>query len=220
VHFGAKGVEQFPLEARAEKAPIQFTPDEWLDLAMFLRPHDDDDDMSVVKWAREFSKGGDVRSVDLLNRMLDSFRADFEYSSRQTEGTQRPGETLRSRSGTCRDFAWLMIEALRRSGFAARFVSGYLYDVALDRQKEGFAGSGSTHAWVQVFLPGAGWTHYDPTNRISAGFDLIPVAIARHPGQAIPLSGGWFGKAQDFLGMTVEVTVSKQTEEGAEAEVG
>jgi transglutaminase-like putative cysteine protease len=78
---------------------------------------------------------------------------------------------LRTKSGTCRDYAWLMIEALRRLGFAARFVSGYLYDAALDGGAAGAIGSGATHAWVQVFLPGAGWVHYDPTNRITAGYD-------------------------------------------------
>ena len=117
--------------------------------------------------------------------------------------------TLRSKSGTCRDYAWLMIEALRRLGFASRFVSGYLYDSALDGGEAGMLGSGATHAWLQVFLPGAGWTHYDPTNRINAGYDLIPVAIARHPGQAIPLAGSWFGNAQDYLGMSVNVAVRK-----------
>ena len=103
------------------------------------------------------------------------------------------------KSGTCRDYAWLMIETLRRLGFASRFVSGYLYNSALDGGNVGMVGSGATHAWVQVFLPGAGWTHYDPTNRINAGFNLIPVAIARHPGQAIPLAGSWFGGGQDYL---------------------
>jgi len=102
-----------------------------------------------------------------------------------------------------------MIESLRRLGFASRFVSGYLYDSSLDGGEAGMLGSGATHAWVEVFLPGAGWAHYDPTNRIDAGFDLIPVAIARHPGQAIPLAGSWSGKAQDYLGMSVNVAVRK-----------
>jgi len=137
------------------------------------------------------------------------FRDTFSYNAREAEGTQSPGETLRSKSGTCRDYAWLMIEALRRLGFASRFVSGYLYDSALDGGEAGMLGSGATHAWLQVFLPGAGWTHYDPTNRINAGYDLIPVAIARHPGQAIPLAGSWFGSAQDYLGMSVNVAVRK-----------
>ena len=102
-----------------------------------------------------------------------------------------------------------MIETLRRLGFAARFVSGYLYDAALDGGAVGMTGSGATHAWVQVFLPGAGWLDYDPTNSLSAGFDLIPVAIARHPGQAVPLAGSWFGESGDYLGMSINVAVHK-----------
>jgi transglutaminase-like putative cysteine protease len=102
-----------------------------------------------------------------------------------------------------------MIETLRRLGFAARFVSGYLYDAALDGGAVGMTGSGATHAWVQVFLPGAGWLDYDPTNSLSAGYDLIPVAIARHPGQAVPLAGSWFGDPGDYMGMSINVAVHK-----------
>ena len=102
-----------------------------------------------------------------------------------------------------------MIETLRRLGFASRFVGGYLYDAALDSGAVGMVGSGATHAWLQVFLPGDGWMHYDPTNRINVGFDLIPVAIARHPGQAIPLAGSRSGEANDYLRMSVNVAVHK-----------
>jgi transglutaminase-like putative cysteine protease len=102
-----------------------------------------------------------------------------------------------------------MIEALRRLGFACRFVSGYLYDAALDGGAVGMTGSGATHAWLQIYLPGAGWLDYDPTNQINAGYDLIPVAVARHPGQAIPLEGSWFGDAKDYLDMSINVEVHK-----------
>jgi len=102
-----------------------------------------------------------------------------------------------------------MIEALRRLGFACRFVSGYLYDAALDDGEVGMTGSGATHAWLQVYQPGAGWCHYDPTNRITEGFELVRVAIARHPGQVIPLSGSWFGDSGDYLGMEVKVSIRK-----------
>jgi transglutaminase-like putative cysteine protease len=144
-----------------------------------------------------------------VQRMLDAFRDTFTYRARDTEGALASVETPRSKSGTCRDYAWLMIEALRRLGFAARFVSGYIYDAALDQGGTGITGSGATHAWVQVFLPGAGWMNYDPTNHINAGFDLIQVAVARHPGQAVPLAGSWFGDAGDYLGMSVHVAVRK-----------
>jgi transglutaminase-like putative cysteine protease len=209
IYFGVKGLEAFPLEPRADEVPVQYTPDEWTDLAGYLRPHADDPDGSVAAWTKNFVAGDQDRTADLLRRMLETFRTQFTYRARDSEGTQSPGETLRTRSGTCRDFAWLMIETLRRLGFAARFVSGYLYDSALDGGAAGMTGSGATHAWLQVFLPGAGWRDYDPTNSISAGFDLIPVAYARHPGQAIPLAGTWFGDAADFIGMQVNVAVHK-----------
>jgi transglutaminase-like putative cysteine protease len=209
MHFGAKRIEEFSLEPRAEDVPVQYTPDEWTDLVVHIRPHAEDPDGSVAAWAKSFAADNRGRTTDVLRRMLDVFRDSFSYNAREAEGTQSPGETLRSKSGTCRDYAWLMIEALRRLGFASRFVSGYIYDSALDGGEAGMLGSGATHAWVQVFLPGAGWTHYDPTNRINAGFDLIPVAVARHPGQAVPLAGSWFGDAQDFLGMSVNVAVRK-----------
>jgi transglutaminase-like putative cysteine protease len=209
MHFGAKGVEAFPLEPRAERVPVQYTPDEWTDLVAYMRPHAEDPDASVATWAKSFVANNQDETTEVLRRMLDTFRDTFRYSAREAEGTQSPGETLRSKSGTCRDYAWLMIETLRRLGFASRFVSGYLYDAALDGGEVGMIGSSATHAWLQVFLPGAGWMHYDPTNRISAGYDLIPVAIARHPGQAVPLAGSWFGNAQDYLGMSANVAVRK-----------
>ena len=209
IHFGAKGIEAFPIEPRAAQVPVQYTPDEWTDLGVYMRPHAEDPDASVAAWAKSFVANNQDETTEVLQRMLDTFRDSFHYSAREAEGTQSPGETLRTKSGTCRDYAWLMIETLRRLGFASRFVSGYLYDAALDGGEVGMIGSSATHAWLQVFLPGAGWMHYDPTNRINAGYDLIPVAIARHPGQAVPLAGSWFGKAQDYLGMSVNVAVRK-----------
>jgi transglutaminase-like putative cysteine protease len=208
-HFGIQTIAEFPLDPRAIEVPVQYTPDEWTDLAVFLRPHADDSDGQVAAWAKRFVKGDQDNTLDVLERMMDAIGKTFTYQSREAEGTQSPGETLRLQSGTCRDYAWLMIEALRRLGFACRFVSGYLYDAALDGGDVGMVGSGATHAWLQVYLPGAGWRTYDPTNRITAGFDLIRVAIARHPRQIIPLSGSWFGNAEDYLGMEVSVKIQK-----------
>ncbi|HEY9618314.1 MAG TPA: transglutaminase family protein [Microcoleaceae cyanobacterium] len=208
-HFGIPTIAEFPLDPRAKEVPVQYTPDEWIDLSVFLRPHAEDPDGSVAAWAKSFVIGDQDDTLDVLQRMMDTIRHTLTYQAREVEGTQSPGETLRSQSGTCRDYAWLMIEALRRLGFACRFVSGYLYDAALDGGEVGMTGSGATHAWLQVYLPGAGWRAYDPTNRITAGFDLLRVAIARHPGQVIPLSGSWFGNAEDYLGMDVNVSIRK-----------
>lgn len=209
IHFGTKGIEAFPLEPRAETIPVQYAPDEWIDLVVYLQPYAEDPDGRVAAWAKSFILGDHYATADVLQRMMDTIRHTFTYQSRDEEGTQLPGETLAKKSGTCRDYAWLMIEALRRLGVACRFVTGYLYDPALDGGDIGMTGSGATHAWLQVYLPGAGWLSYDPTNRITEGFDLIQVAIARRPEQAIPLSGTWFGSAGDYLGMNVNVAVRK-----------
>ncbi|ACK73114.1 transglutaminase domain protein [Gloeothece citriformis PCC 7424] len=208
-HFGIRGIAEFPLDPRAKEVPMQYTPDEWLDLAMFMRPHAEDPDGSLAAWTKSFVEGDQDDTLDVLKRMMDSIWNTMTYQARDTQGTQSPSETLRLRSGTCRDYAWLMVEALRRLGLACRFVSGYLYDEALDGGDIGLMGSGATHAWLQIYLPGAGWRSYDPTNRITEGFDLIRVAIARHPGQVIPLAGSWFGETEDYLGMEVKVSIHK-----------
>ena len=94
-------------------------------------------------------------------------------------------------SGTCRDFAWLMVEALRRLGYAARFVTGYLYSPR--EAVAGVRGAGATHAWCEVFLPELGWTEFDPTNGLAESPDLIPVAVTRTPAEAAPISGAIYG---------------------------
>ena len=132
----------------------------------------------------------------------------FVYSRRVESGTQTPIMTLENRRGTCRDFALFMMEAVRSLGLAARFVSGYIYVPSRDGDTN--LGGGATHAWCQVFLPGAGWVEFDPTNGIVGNRDLIRVAVARDPSQAIPLHGSYTGKASDANGMTVQVNVTSE----------
>ena len=100
-----------------------------------------------------------------------------------------------------------MIEAARALGFAARFVSGYLYDPKNDKP---LVGGGNTHAWVRIFLPGSGWIEFDPTNGIVGNNGLIRVAVTRDPYQAVPISGTWRGFPADNLGMKVSVNVHCQ----------
>ena len=124
---------------------------------------------------------------------------------RMAPGTQSPSTTLELRKGTCRDFAVLMIEAARTLGFAARFITGYIY--LPDRDGPTLLGGGATHAWCQIYVPGSGWVEFDPTNGIVGNRDLIRVAVARVPSQAIPLFGTYWGDREDELGMNVEVNV-------------
>jgi transglutaminase-like putative cysteine protease len=214
-HYGAEGITECPVEPRGQQFPVQYAPDEWTDLAAFMRPHADDPDGAVAAWARGFLSPAANDTGKVLREMMDTIRDRFQYQAREAEGTQPPGETLKQKSGTCRDFAWLMIEALRALGLACRYESGYLYDSKLDGGDVAMTGSASTHAWLAVYLPGAGWVHCDPTNRISGGFELIPVATARHPAQAIPLQGSWFGSASDYVGMSVKVSIKKVTDAAA-----
>jgi transglutaminase-like putative cysteine protease len=162
----------------------------------------------VANWAQQFVKAGRRTDVaHLLGKMTTAIQQEFVYSRRLEQGTKLPVETLASRTGTCRDFALLMIEAARSLGLAARFVTGYIYVPSRDGPEHN--GGGATHAWVQVFLPGAGWVEFDPTNGIVGNRDLIRVGVARDPYQALPLHGTYRGKAADFIGMSVDVQVTK-----------
>src|SRR5437762_1852772 len=141
----------------------------------------------------------------ILSGMTHGILDAFGYRKRHEHGTQHPLDTLQLKSGTCRDYALFMIEALRRLGIAARFVSGYIF-VPGD-SAHGYVGGGNTHAWVQVYLPSAGWVEFDPTNGIVGNRDLVRVAVARDPRQAIPLHGVYLGSADAFLGMDVNIEV-------------
>ncbi len=144
--------------------------------------------------------------------MMEAIKAEFDYNPRDEMGTQDPLVTLESGAGTCRDFALFHMEAARSLGLAARFVSGYLYDDARIGEGEGTVGGGATHAWAQIYLPGAGWVEFDPTNALVGGRNLIRVAVARDPKQAIPLGGTFTGAPADYLGMTIQVEVTAEAD--------
>ena len=203
---------ELPLSPSAEIFPFSYTTEERYDLEHYLRPYHDDPEGELTSWARQFIRtDGPTRTRDLLIAMNQHIREQFSYLARDEEGTQPPLETLKLGSGSCRDFALLMMEGARRLGVATRFVSGYLYDPALDGGEDGgTVGAGYTHAWLQAYLPGAGWVPFDPTNNLLGGTQLIRVGIPRDPSQAAPISGSWFGETGDYLGMTVSVTVTVQ----------
>jgi len=201
------------IDDRALRYPFDYPAEEAADLAPTRAMQHPDD--TVSRWARRFlSAGRPTRTGRLLMTMCFAIHEGFAYRRRHESGTQPPAVTLALRRGTCRDFALLMIEALRALGFAARFVSGYLY--VPDRDDESVRGGGSTHAWAQVYLPGAGWVEFDPTNGIVGNRDLIRVAVARTPAQATPLSGAYDGAAGDFAGMEVEIKVTADRQDAHE----
>jgi len=188
--------------------PFAYPEEEAADLAPTVAMQYPDD--TVRRWARRFLRSGRATETGrLLMTLCFAIHESFAYSRRSERGTQPPAVTLARRRGTCRDFALLMIDALRSLGFAARFVSGYVY--VPDRDDATIQGGGATHAWAQVYLPGAGWVEFDPTNGIVGNRDLIRVAVARTPEQATPLSGSYDGAPADFAGMTVEVNVTTGT---------
>jgi transglutaminase-like putative cysteine protease len=198
---------KFPLDPSAELYPFVYSPSDRTDLGRLLEQHYPDPHEIVDQWAKRFAAERPCNTLDLLATMNAAIREEFAYNVRYAEGTQPPIETIEMRSGSCRDFALLFIEAARCLGFGARFVSGYLYDPALDGGAA-MQGAGATHAWAEVYLPGAGWVEYDPTNGIIAGENLIRVAVTRDASQAVPISGSFTGRPSDFLGMQVDVTVT------------
>lgn len=210
-HHGVRAATELPLAPHARRWPFDYSAEERRDLGAMLEPHCTDPEGRLFEWMRPFLAPAvrpDTR--ELLIAMTDAIRNGFGYVVRDDEGTQAPDETLKRGSGSCRDFALLMIEAVRRLGMAARFVSGYLYDPALDEgEDQGVVGAGATHAWLHVYLPGAGWVPFDPTNSIFGGSSLIRVAYAREPNGAEPVAGRWFGNADDFRGMDVKVEVRR-----------
>ncbi len=208
-HFGASSIES-PLAPHAEIYPFAYSGEERIDLGGFLVPQHGDPDGRVAAWANMFIPSiGDIATRRMLTDITSTIKSDFAYVSRDTEGTQTPTQTLSLRAGSCRDFALLMIEAVRRLGFAARFVSGYIYDPAIDGMQTGVVGGGATHAWVEVYVPGAGWLTFDPTNTIYGGTDLIRVAVTRDAFQAAPVQGSFTGRVGDYLGMDIHVKVNR-----------
>ena len=139
---------------------------------------------------------------DLVSGVADS----TSYQSREQEGTQSPLQTLGRGWGSCRDFAVLFVEAARSLGFGARIISGYLYNP--DCAAAETAEAGSTHAWAEIFLPGAGWVTFDPTNRAVGGYNLIPVAVGRMITQVVPITGTFLGMTDAYQGMAVAVQVT------------
>jgi transglutaminase-like putative cysteine protease len=193
----------------ARNWPFLYSPDDRADLGNMMIAQYPDPAGRVLRWGQGFVAAYPTPTLGLLRDINASIQASFVYRAREEAGTQTPIETLDGGSGTCRDFAVLMIETCRAMGFGARLVSGYLH---VPDDGAG-VGAGSTHAWCEIYLPQAGWIAFDPTNGEVGGRDLIRVATVRDIRQAAPVSGSFTGRPDDFLEMEVSVIVTRVTEE-------
>jgi transglutaminase-like putative cysteine protease len=196
----------FPIDETARTWPFEYDQDTLTDIEPYRHVHYPDP--AVEAWTKSLVPyDGVVDTLQLLLKLTHAVRETCSYSRRTSPGTQPPAVTLERKRGTCRDYTLLMMEAARILGFAARFVTGYIYVPARDEGR--IRGSGATHAWVQIFLPGAGWVEFDPTNGIIGTQDLIRVGVGRDPRHAKPLSGSYKGARETYLGMEIDVRVSK-----------
>jgi len=201
----------FPIAPAAQGYPFDYSADDRTDLGAMTAPRYPDPGGCVGAWARSFVCGDKTDTLSLLKDLNAGILGWIAYRSRDDEGTQPPFETLACGAGACRDIALLMVEAARHLGFGARIVSGYLYTPPDSGQWD--VAAGTTHAWVEIFLPGAGWIAFDPTNRKVGGANLIPVAVARDIAQAIPIAGSFSGTADDLVEMKIEVKVESGARE-------
>jgi transglutaminase-like putative cysteine protease len=215
IHYPAgPALPAVTLDPSAEIFPFSYAAEESVDVARYRDRHIADPGRRVDAWARRFlNRGGETHTLPMLEAMTKAIQAEFAYEARETEGTNDPVATLASGRGTCRDFALLMMEAARSLGLAARFVTGYLYDAGHPAVR----GGGATHAWCSLYLPGAGWVEYDPTNGLVAGDNLIRIGETRTPEQAVPIGGGFVGEPGDAIGLAVDVTVDMTDPTPAEA---
>lgn len=196
----------FDIAASAASFPFRYTDDDWIDLGALGAQQYPDAGGRLRSWAQGFVRSHPTDTLSLLKDINAGVATWISYQSRDDEGAQIPLQTLDRRCGSCRDFAVLFVEAVRSLGFGARLVSGYLYNP--DHGARGSTGAGSTHAWAEIYVPGAGWITFDPTNRSVGGANLIPVAVARDIRQAMPVVGSFVGAKDAFQGMNVEVAVT------------
>jgi transglutaminase-like putative cysteine protease len=196
----------FDIAASAISYPFRYSDDDWIDLGSLSIPQHTDPQGRLRTWAQGFVRDSPTDTLSLLKDLAAGVSAQIRYQSRDEEGTQSALQTLDRGWGSCRDYAVLFADAARTLGFGARIVSGYLYNPNQDLI--GSNNRGSTHAWAEVFVPGAGWIPFDPTNRSVGSFNLIPVAVARDIRLATPVVGSFFGMSDAFIGMTVEVAVT------------
>jgi transglutaminase-like putative cysteine protease len=201
-HYEAQPLD-FAVADYAVRFPFRYDPMEQVDLMPYQLSVFPQDNEAIGTWLRRFWEPGSIiETHELLAELNQAIAEELDYEMREAPGVQSPARTLEQGKGSCRDLATLFIEACRYCGFPARFVTGYLLSEAA---VEDF---GTTHAWSEIYLPGAGWRGFDSTSGRVTGGDHIAVAVNRRPEAVPPVSGSYLGPAEPEPVMTVEVTVN------------
>jgi transglutaminase-like putative cysteine protease len=209
-------IESEAIVQHYNQAPLDFlVADDAIDYPLVYRPEDmallapymsvstrtPAEGSPLAHWvANVWRPGEKIQTYALLQRLASRIQQTLTYQLREEPGVQTSTETLSRGAGSCRDSALLYMEAVRHLGLAARFVSGYL------NSPPSTLNLGATHAWAEVFLPGAGWKGFDPTIGTVVGTDHIAVAVARLPESVPPVAGTFTGDAQSTLDVGVWVT--------------
>lgn len=191
----------FVLADYAITYPFVYLPEDWAVLAPYTMPTEHTKSNVLAEWVANLWRSDEqIQTYSLLQRIAAHIQQTLSYQRREETGVQTATETLSCGSGSCRDFANLFMEIVRCLGFASRFVSGYLH------AEPSTVNYGATHAWAEVFLPGAGWKGFDPTIGKIVGTDHIAVAVARSPELVPPVAGSFVGPTGANLDVGVWVT--------------
>ncbi|WP_295872655.1 transglutaminase family protein [uncultured Zhongshania sp.] len=180
--------------------PFNYTQDDQVLLSPYMQLPDQDTQQQIKQWTQQLWQAGEkIQTYTALQRIASHIFENFTYKLREEPGVQTAKETLACNTGSCRDFAQLFMDAAKCMGLAARFVTGYLHAPGLDA-------AGATHAWAEVYLPGAGWKGFDPTIGAMAGTNHIPVAVARLSKSVPPIEGSFIGEPKSTLDVGVWVS--------------
>jgi transglutaminase-like putative cysteine protease len=190
----------FLIDPNALSYPFQYSTDEQIELIPYRLASYPRDGAALRHWLSDlYTAGHVINTFELLNKLNTRIFESFKYARQEEPGVLSPAETIDLGTGSCRDYAVLLMEAARHWGFGARFVTGY---IQMGRDQHG-----ATHAWTEIYIPGAGWRGFDPTNNNFAGAEHVSIAVARDAEKASPLSGAWEGPADAFDRMEVMVQV-------------
>ncbi|MEZ5716882.1 MAG: transglutaminase family protein, partial [Paracoccaceae bacterium] len=204
----------FFVDETAEEWPFSYPADLHDDLVIYRTPEAEGPLLAQFIGRISYDQTNTVDFLVALNRQVSQ---EVDYTIRMEPGVQTPEETLTAKRGSCRDSSWLLVQVLRHLGFAARFVSGYLIQLTPDlKSLDGPSGTEvdftDLHAWVEVYLPGAGWVGLDPTSGLLTGESHIPLAATPHYRNAAPIAGGFSSAGTPEVGFHFDMQVARVSE--------